>query len=463
VRQLLALAGIAVSLIGDASATAHEPPAVPHAASEPVDRFDYRVATDSYARLFQRGMRFGPGGALSEAEFAAPLYQYAHLFVGDIDAPWRADSLDVELSGWGTVDMASAGLDERRLDGDLTIARIRHRFGFGHAAIGRQIYAGGAARVARFDGIAAGLRAPIGFGIDGYGGFTVLPRWTARPGYHLLGAAHDTLLRSPDALPDPERTAHWLAGTRAHYRHDEYGELGVSFHEQHEQTGLAQRNIGVDMRAQPLEPVTVFGKAIIDVDSGRPSDVRASVDAQPLEPLSLAASYGHLEPALFLSRQSVLSVFSTESFDEVGLEADLSPHRQLSLRGSGFLVRFASGDHGMRAGLGARWASPGKARPVLRAGYRRVREADQGYHGMRLGLTLTPLAPLRFSADSNTYLYDEEINGLQSSWVGSSGARWAFNRYVATSLSGSLARSPLARFDAQLLARLELSLTGGRP
>ena len=59
---------------------------------------------------------------------------------------------------------------------------------------------GGAARYSRFDGLAIGLAFGAGFDAEVYGGFTVLPRYDARPGYYLLGATADSLLRDPNAL-----------------------------------------------------------------------------------------------------------------------------------------------------------------------------------------------------------------------------------------------------------------------
>ncbi|HZO15319.1 MAG TPA: hypothetical protein VFB62_18725, partial [Polyangiaceae bacterium] len=145
--------------------------AAPLAADEEEDALSYQFQVDSVSRLFRRDQP--TGGAIVAGGYAAPLYHYALLRVADIDTPWSKDSVDTELSAWGNLEIGD--VDEvGRLDGDVHVASVRQRFRYAYMTLGRQVRAGGAARFARFDGIAAGVRAPIGLGLDAYGGFTVL-------------------------------------------------------------------------------------------------------------------------------------------------------------------------------------------------------------------------------------------------------------------------------------------------
>src|SRR5207247_672650 len=84
------------------------------------------------------------------------------------------------------------------------------------------------------DAVGAGLGA--GIAVEGDGGFTVLPRWNRKPGYHELGAATDTLLRAPDALPEPSRSGNVLGGARIGWS-SAPANVALSFHEQHEDLG----------------------------------------------------------------------------------------------------------------------------------------------------------------------------------------------------------------------------------
>ena len=425
------------------------------------DAIRWRVSADSYARLFQRAPVPGPAGSLLETETAAPFYQHVLLQVDDIDVPWAADSTDVELAAWGNLEMATVGDDGRRVDGDITVARVRHRIGPAYVSAGRQIYAGGAARFVRFDGLMAGAETPFGLGIDAYGGFTVLPRWNARPGYQSLGSASDTLLRDPNALPDPSRAEHWLAGGRGHYRLSRYGEIGVSFHEQQMDGAVGRRNLGADLRVAPIDEITVRAHTIMDVDATRLSEAKVLIDMIPREGVDVGIGYFHAVPSLFMSRQSVLSVFSTSAYDEVGGDLAYSPWRFLTLGVEGWGQRFAEGDMGARAGARIRLRPDLVEKPTLVLGYRRVVEMQSGYHSLRAAVAVWPMPALLLTTESFTYLYDEPIRGVTNSFVGAQSARYAFLEWLALTVSGSVARTPYAEHDVQGLARLEIDVEGG--
>lgn len=424
------------------------------------DAIAFRVTADTYARLFRRASTFGPGGSILETETAAPLHQYALLRVADVDLPWDEDSVDVELGAWGQVHLLETDIGQR-LDGDVTTANVRYRFSSGHVAVGRQIYAGGAARFVRFDGASARAIAPFGLGIDGYGGFSVLPQWSARPGYYQLGSASDALLRTPDALEPTDRADHWLAGARTFYRHPKLGEIAVSFHEEQETGGVAARRVGAELRTDPVPELSVFGQANVDADSGRVIDARAIAETRPHRGVTISPIYHRVEPALYLSRQSVLSVFATDAYDELGVETSYRPRRDLSLASEGHVQILTSGDIGGRGALRTRYSPAARERPIVGVTYRRIVEPQNGYHGVRVSLSLTPFELLQLGAEANGYLYDEPIRGLSTSWLTAFSARQRLVRWLAVTLSGSFARSPYALVDGQVLARVEVDLEGG--
>jgi hypothetical protein len=419
-------------------------------------------------RLFQYASLPGRPGALTERSFAAPIYHYATLRVTDLDVPWQVDSVDIELSSWGSLEMGEHG-DRQRVDGDVSLANVRHRFGPAFVVLGRQVRTGGAARFTRFDGLTAGVRAPFGLGADGYGGFAVLPRWSARPGYHLLGSAADTLLRSPEALPEPSREDHWLVGGRAYYTLTDVGEIGASFHEQRELGELGRRTLGVDLQASPHEMVDASALANVDLDALDLADLRAAVDVYPIERLSLAAEFQHAVPALYLSRQSVLSVFSTDAFDEVGGSATFAPVEALELSAGGYLDVFADGATGMRIVSRVRLTPLPSDRLVIIAGYRRVDEPESGYHGLRGAVGYRIVDPLTLTGETQLYLYDDPVRNPRAqpapqtrfSWVNGVYGDWAWAPGWSTLVGGSLASTPYAAFDARATARLRVDLWWG--
>jgi hypothetical protein len=326
--------------------------------------------------------------------------------------------------------------------------------------LGRQNYAGGAARFVRFDGVAIGLQAPLGLGARAYGGYTVLPRWSMAPGYHLLGSVADTLVSSPDQLPDPSREDYWLAGWRGHYALTGWGEIGVSMHEQHEAAGLGRRDVGGDLRLTPIRELALTGQALVDTDSWSPSDIRAAADVFPVDDLSIAAEYRYTVPALFLSRQSVLSVFSSDAFNEVGGSVSYLVLGRLRLGARGYADLFDEGSTGWRTSGQARLALDPADRLVLRLGYTRYTGPINGYHALRGAAGYQVIEPLRLTAETYGYFYDEPIRGSSAAWVGALNGEWSFSESWATLLGGSAAITPYAEVDAQLLARLRVQLAG---
>ena len=473
-HRLLAFSALvaAATVCGPAAAQpAAAPPAEPPAPEEQpeADLFDVRLGAETTFQLFRRAPLPGPGGALVSTQLSAPIHQSVSLRVDDVDVPWQADSVDVELSAWGAVNAGEPG-DERRIDGDVTTAWVRHRLGPVRFTLGRQIEVGGAARMCRFDGLAVGVESPFGLGAEAYGGFAVLPLWNAQPGYQLLGSAADSLLRTPDVLERPNRAGHWLVGGRVHYAYAERIEIGASFHEQRANGELDRRNLGIDAHTEPVAWLGASGQVLLDVDSWQPSDARGAVDLRPVEGLRVSAEYLHTVPALFLSRQSVLSVFSTDPFHEMGGSASYQPLGWLELQASGYAELFAADwSTGMRLQGSVRFAPFESERLVLRAGYGRVTEPGNGYHSLRVSAGVRPVAPLLLAAESYLYVYDSPVRhtygavplDTKLSWLGAASGEWTFIEWGSALLSGSFGATPYAKLDAQALASLRLDFNLG--
>ena len=425
-------------------------------ASEGTDRFDLSVHGETYAELFRRALLPGPAGAIVETTTAAPLHQYVGLRALDLDAPWRADSIDVELSAWGR-GWIGPNETEQRLDGDVQSANVRYHHGPASVRLGRQLAAGGAARYVRFDGATLGATFARGFVAEGYGGFTALPRWDARPGYHHLGAAADSLLRDPDALPDPERSGYRLAGGRLGWM-SERANLMLSFHEQAEPLGLARRGLGLDSRFVVVPAVVVGGTVLAELDALAVQDARLYVDASPAKPLDLSAEVLHTEPALFLSRQSVLSVFSTEAYDEVGGSGVWRVTERFSVEGGGWIEIYDSSDRGARGEMGVRVLPGAGKRTVVRLVYGRVVAMENGYHSLRGSLSRQLFPSLTGTAEAYGYFYDTPIRDRSTSAVYAGTLSYQVARPLSVMWGASLAISPYADLDAQTLVRLAYDL-----
>jgi hypothetical protein len=438
----------ALTFLSVFSAAAEPPPLRPPPVEQ--DRFELRARSETQATLFRRALSPGPEGSLIETSTAVPLSEYLVLSAKDLDTSWRKNSVDLELSAWSRFWPTSAG-PEQPLDGDVQTAAVTYRHAPALLRLGRQQFVGGAARFTRFDGALLGAELGAGFSAEAYAGLTVRPRWDARPGYHHLGSDADSLLRDPQAYQQPNRSGDWLAGARLGFSAPAFSASG-SFHEQREHGDLAHRNLGLDARADLAKAVVLSGSAILDADSGRLADSRFWADASPWKPLSLSVEYLHTHPALWLSRQSVLSVFTTDRFDEVGAMATLHPVQGLTLEGSGFVTLYDDNRPGTRSEGTLRLVAD--SRTVLRSSYVRLLAPSNGYHSLRTSLSRQ--LPWQTSAtfEAYAYLYDHAVLGYRSSSVYA--ATLAYEPSVAWRFSwgASLARTPYAALDAQTLLRV---------
>jgi hypothetical protein len=379
-----------------------------------------------------------------------PLSEYIFLSATDLDTSWRKNSVDLELAAWARFWPTTTSL-EQPLDGDVQIASVTYRQSAARLRFGRQQFFGGAARFTRFDGVLLGAELGSAFSVEAYAGLSVLPRWDSRPGYHHLGSEVDSLLRDPQAFEEPKRSGHWLAGGRLGYS-SRVLSASTSFHEQREAGALARRNLGLDARGNVAEGVVVAASAVLDADSARLADSRVWADVAPWKRLGLSLEYLHTHPALWLSRQAVLSVFSTDRFDEVGAVTTLHALEGVTLEGSGFLTLYDDNRPGTRSEGTLRLVPDAKT--VVRLSYVRLLAPNNGYHSLRTSLSRQLFRRASATAEAYAYFYDHAVLGYRTSsvYAGTLSYDAALSLHLLWGVS--VARTPYAALDAQTLLRV---------
>jgi len=431
------------------------------------DSYELRAHSETHAQLFRRALLPGPNGELVTTDTAAPLTEYVNLGGYGFASPLGADSVDIEVSAWGGIQLGEP-LYLGRYDGDLQSANVLLHGATALAPrlrLGRQQVAGGAARFARFDGAHASVAVVPQLTLSAYGGWTVLPRWDREPGYFLLGSAADTELRHPEALEDVERSGYWLAGGRVAYA-DGPVSVAASLHEQRESNEIGRRNLGLDVHADATEEVGLGGDLLFELDSSRIANLHLWSDLTLFRVADLNLEYLRTEPALLLSRQSVLSVFSTDGYHEAGGNLRWRIDDRFSLGGGGW-VEVYDGEHhpGARVNGNARYATKGHFPTVASLTYTRVVAPDNGYHGLKAALSRRLLTPLTATVQLFGYFYDEPIEGYRTSSIYSTTLDYACTERLGLLWGGSLARSPYASLDASTMLRLsyQLDTPTGRP
>jgi hypothetical protein len=192
--------------------------------------------------------------------------------------------------------------------------------------------------------------------------------------------------------------------------------------------------------------------------------MRLWLDLQAAEDLSLFPEYARTEPAALLSRQSVLSVFATDGYQELGGRAHFQAHRSLAFDVGGWGQWFDT------SGTGTRLSTTLRIQPEQAPGlsillrYGRVIASDNGYHSLRFALAAPVTGSLSATLDSYAYFYDEAIQGRAVSSIYSGTLNYQLEPEFAVLFGASLARSPYASLDAQSLVRLSYApdLRAGR-
>jgi len=459
--------------LGTSTATVEEPNTLTSVVTPqlPVpDSIAVEASSSTYIPLFQRALLPGPGGAVASPSTSLPVYEYLMLRVIDADTPWAKNSVDTELSLWGAGSLIGNDVDgrggERQIDGDVTVASVTHRLGPGYLKFGRQYVTGGAARFAHLDGISAGYRSTWGLVASGYAGYTALPRWYNVPTYRLLGSTTDSMAQRPEDYVPASRSGNWMAGGRLGYSNLKYGEIGVSLHEQHENAALGRRDLAVDLHLPGSESLDGDARVLYDLDSGKLADGFIGAGWHPVRRLDIALDYRRMTPTLLMSRQSVLSVFAVDRFDELGGEARYRFDQSLVVFAGAFVEWFEGGDQGVRIRTGVRATPDDKHRLLVNVVYTRVQESVNGYHSTRLSVGYRVVEPVTLTAEQYLYLYDHAIRGMNTSTVHALNASYRAKRAWEIMLGGSLFNSPYAALDAQTMLRLTYTFgaaLGGEP
>jgi hypothetical protein len=439
----LVAAGLAFTL--DRAALAEPTP--------PGDRYSFFMHGETHAALFQRALLPGSYGAIVSDETALPVYQYVLLEARDQNIERQQTGLDMELAAWSRAQLASNAA-EAPLDGDVQTANIGYHHGPLTLRFGRQHVAGGAARYARFDGVL--LDSDLGQGFDGraYAGFTVLPRWNEHASYTYLGAAADSGLKDPAvSVGRRERSDYFLGGARLGWK-SRTVHVGLSFHEQHEAGGLSRRTLTADETMELSGTVSAGATASAELEAERISEARVWVDAAPSKQLDLSFEWLHTEPALFLSRQSVLSVFSADDYDEGGSRAELRATDRISFEGGAWLELYSRSRPGARTEVALRVIADSAGSSFVRLAYARVLTPDNGYHSLRSSFTRRIMARLSGTLEAYAYLYDQAIHAYRTSTVYSGTLEYRPAPKVGLLWGASLVHSPFASLDAQTELRL---------
>ncbi len=440
-------------------------PAEPGRGAAP-DEYQLAGRLRTTVRGLRRALLPGPGGAIVESRLEAPFHQALGVSAWGVDTPIERDGVDLHVAAYGQV-WAGAPLDYQDATWDLASAYVIQRLGRAALTLGRQVVAGGAARYSRFDGALFQGTTDFGATFLVYSGLTVLPRSDQWYGYHHLGDAYEQWAGS-DARPlTVARGDQWQAGFRLGWTDPDLGGATLSFHQQDELGSLTRRDLGVNVHLDRFEAVDVLLDAIYSLEQYRWSDARLSLGVTPIRKgpsplgLRLRGDLLHTVPAALLSQASVFSVFSHGEVSEAGGGAEVELPLGMNVDASGHAQLYSEGNPGVRARLGYELRDARRTF-LVRLAVSRVSVERNGYWQLRAATSLVVRERVTLSADLYHYRYDERISGRRSSSFGGMYAEYRPISPLALLLGGSVAVSPYAALDAQVLGKVAYQWEGGR-
>lgn len=281
-----------------------------------------------------------------------PMYEFIDLTARDLGAP----GLNIYASGYGMVNLYQLG-GERRGWGDLDIGFLEYQDPKGRYNIraGRLLLFNTGTFGDVVDGGSFEYDGPGGFTFKGFAGATVDEGFSDSADSYLFGG------RLGDRLL-------WVAGMT---------DVGVSFVRRIEDGDVARELIGADLTYYAPKYVNFGGEFLYDDISGRVQEVSAQLGIHPHPKVNIGLDYQYMVPSLFLSKNSIFSVFADDGQNRAGLSIS-GQTGKWSLQGAFDYILFKGETDGYTAKAGFRYDFSGEGDFVgLDAG--RYRDYQNGY------------------------------------------------------------------------------------
>jgi hypothetical protein len=397
-------------------------------------------------------------GALQRA---TPLYELLNVVASDVKTPF-SDDLEVALSTWGSIDLGerrfwqNGALVNTDYTGDVNVGYVRAAFLDRHLSlrVGRQMVADGVARMVQLDGAEARLDLPAGFGLQGYVGAPVAPRFAGRGGELVVGNIR----------------AVFATGGRLSWRFADLLTVGASVGIANDRDGEAsRRDAGVDFRIVPFHFLVLTGQGFWSLSESRIGEAVIAATVEPVKHVEVTADFRHVEPDLFLPRTSILSVFAADKRNDIGgavhwgilrdtsLDADyhylIEDARDASRADNPSAADIPS-DHG-------HWARakgtthPGGTDSTVGVELSLLKHPENGYKLARLfGGHDFHVLPVNITLDLLGYFFDRDVNGQPRSLTATGTVAYQFARAWKAALAGTAGTTPYLERQFEIMAKL---------
>jgi hypothetical protein len=390
----------------------------------------------------------------------APIYEILSVRARDLANPLRIEGLEAVFSGWASYDLGdvrwSSGTPDR-FTGDITTGYLRGSFYKRRITlrVGREMVLAGNGRMLQLDGGDLLLRLPAGVSLSAFAGLPVSQRFGTRAGY---------------------RTWNPAGGDRAYGGRLGWSwpwsgfpgrslDLGVSAVVVTDNGYTARKDASADARVQPWQNVVLAANATYSLAAERLAELRGDLlwTVNPKLFVNLGAK--RVAPDLFLSQNSILSVFADANRTDLGagLRYQVSHSTSVGLDYAALIEPTGEGSKtelGHQAAGRVEWEH-GKSKVGGEVSYLQalgLGSKENGYTGARL-FGRHDYRRLFLSADATAYFLKEEVNGNKTSISGTLAAGTPLGHGWEAVLAGHAGVTPLLSQQFDLMAKLVYNQT----
>jgi len=381
---------------------------------------------------------------------AVPLYELVNIVASEVKTPFTSN-LEIALSTWGSVDLAerriwqNGALLDRKFTGDVNVGYIRADLlsDVLTLRLGRQMVADGAARMVHLDGAEARLALPLGFGLSGYAGSPVAPRFATRGGELEVGNIRAT----------------FATGGRLSWRYPGALEVGASVATASDRGDVSRQDVGADFRLTPVRFLQLSGAGWWSLYESRIGEASVAATVFPVRHLDVTVDYRHVEPDLFLPRNSILAVFVADKRNDVGgsihwgalrnLSLDADYHLLLEEEGQGHWGRLKGAYH-----PGAPETTVGAELSLLKSSAAASGINDNGYKLARLFGAKQLVRDVFATLDLQGYFFDKDVNGQRKSLAATATLAYELVRGWRAAVAGTAGSTPYLERQFEIMAKL---------
>jgi hypothetical protein len=401
-----------------------------------------------------RQTRGGVPGGTPDLVTTAPAFEILSITARDLmNGP---SDLTIVLSTWGSYEFDDRRWDNgtsRDLTGDVMTGYVQGKLLDRRLTLraGRAQVQTGVARMIHLDGGEAIGLLPLGLRLSGYAGVPVSQRFTTRSGFRTWNPLGGDLAyggRLGWSLARPG-----VAGLGL--------DLGASVNMVSEDGDPVRQEVGADLRLRPAAPVLLTAFGAYSLYDERFSEITARAGFNPLRPLLLEVDYQFVAPDLFLSRNSILSVFSATERHSAGANATFRVGRGLSV-GAGYHALFEPDDEGESADELGHEASAlvQWTRSSTLAGVEGffLDAFENGYVGGRI-FGRQGFGRAFAAADVLLHVFREDVNGESSAVSGTLSAGYELLKGLSAIVSGRAGMTPFLEESFDVMAKLAYGQT----